>query len=72
MPENSLGITKNIVQPPLVGLEPLKRQKDSIETACRPPVCLPAGEGAGTINGDVTVSCVTIKPTLSANLKNAR
>ena len=58
VPDSSLGVTINIVQPPFVGLEPLKRQKDSIETECRPPVCLPAGEGASTINGDVTVPCV--------------
>ena len=58
MPDSSLSISIDIVQPPFVGLEPLKRHKDSIETACTPPVCLPAGEGAGTINGDVTVPCV--------------
>ena len=61
VPGSSLGISKIDVQPPFVGLEPLKRQKDSIETACGPPVCLPAGEGAGTINGDVTVPCVNDK-----------
>ena len=53
----SLRMSKIHVQPPFVGLEPLKRQKDSIETACRPP----AGEGAGTINGDITVPCVNDK-----------
>ena len=58
MPGSSLSISKIHVQPPFVGLEPLKRQNDDIETACRPPVCLPAGKGAGKINGDVTVPCV--------------
>ena len=61
MPGSSLGISKINVQPPFVGLEPLKRQKDDIESACRPPVCLSGGEGAGTINGDVTVPCVNDK-----------
>ena len=61
VPGSSLGISKIHVQPPFVGLEPLKRQKDNIEYACRPPVCLPAGEGAGTIKGDVTVPCVNDK-----------
>ena len=58
VPGSSLRISKIHVQPPFVGLEPLKRQKDSIETACRPPVCLSAGEEAGATNGDVTVPCV--------------
>ena len=61
VPGSTLGISKIDVQPPFVGLEPLKRQKDDIETACRPPVCLSTGEGAGTINGDVTVPCVNDK-----------
>ena len=58
MPDSSLSISIDIVQPPFVGLEPLKRQKDSIETACNPPVFLSAGEKAGATNGDVTVPCV--------------
>ena len=58
MPGSHLSISKIHLQPPFVGLEPLKRQKDSIETACSPPVCLSAGEEAGTTNGDVTVPCV--------------
>ena len=61
MPGSSLSISKIHVQPPFVGLEPLKQQKDDIECACRPPVCLSAGKGAGTINGDVTVPCVNDK-----------
>ena len=61
VPGSSLSISKIDIQPPFVGLEPLKRQKDDIENVCRPPVCLPAGEGAGTINGDVTVLCVNDK-----------
>ena len=61
MPDSSLSISIDIVQPPFVGLEPLKRQKDSIEAACKPPVCLTADEGAGTINGDVTVPSVNEK-----------
>ena len=61
VPGSSLGISKIDVQPPFVGLEPLKRHKNDIENACRPPVCLSSGEGAGTINGDVTVPCVNDK-----------
>ena len=58
VPDSSLSIPINIVQPPFVGLEPLKRQKDNIETECRPPVCLSTGEEAGATNGDITVPCV--------------
>ena len=58
VPGSNLGISKSNVMPPFVRLEPLKRQKVDIECECRPPVCLSAGSGAGTINGDVTVPCV--------------
>ena len=61
VPGSSLGLSKSNVKPPFVGLEPLKRQKVDIESACRPPVCLTADSGAGTINGDVTVPCVNDK-----------
>ena len=46
------------VNPPFVGLEPLKRQKVNIENACKPPVCLLADSKAGMINGDVTTTCI--------------
>ena len=59
VPGSSLGISKSNVEPPFVGLEPLKQQKVDIEIACRPPVCLSADSGAGTINGDVT--CVNVR-----------
>ena len=55
------SISKSNVTPPFVGFEPLKRQKVNIEKACRPPVCLSAGSGAGTIKGDVTASCINDK-----------
>ena len=61
VPGSSLGISKSNVEPPFVGLEPLKRQKVDIENACRPSVCLTADLGAGMINGDVTVPCVNDK-----------
>ena len=49
VPGSNLGISKSNVKPPFVRLEPLKRQKVDIENACRPPVCLSAGEGAGRL-----------------------
>ena len=61
VPLYSLQTPINSVNPPVVGFEPLKRQKVNFETACRPPVCLSAYLGAGTINGDVTASCVNDK-----------
>ena len=61
MQGSSLGISKSNVEPPFVGLEPLKRHNIDIECECRPPVCLAADSGAGTINGDVTVPCVNDK-----------
>ena len=61
MPTFVPSISKSNASPPFVGFEPLKRQKVDIESACRPPVCLLAGSGAGTINGDVTTPCVNDK-----------
>ena len=61
VPGSSLGISKSNVEPPFVGLQPLKRQKDNIEIACSPPVCLSAGPETGATNGDVTVPCVNDK-----------
>ena len=72
VPGSSLGIPKIDIQPPFVGLEPLKRHKNDFETACGPPVCLSAGEGAGTINGDVTVTCVNHKADTFGELQECK
>ena len=59
MPICSPQVSISNVNPLFVGFEPLNRHKVNIEKPYRPPVCLLAGSGAGTINGDVTTTCVS-------------
>ena len=58
VPIYSPQVSINNVNPPLVGFGPLKRPKVTVKYTCPPPVRLPADSETGTINGDVTTTCV--------------